>query len=81
MRIVRLSIVNSIKVQSQLILLCLIMSIPLILHQIENLINQSKVLTNLVKVITSNQIKVSIIGKNLFNQMKVSKQNQSKVSI
>ena len=45
-RIVRLSIVNSIKVQSQLILLCLIMSIPLFLHQIENLINQSKVLTN-----------------------------------
>jgi len=45
-RIVRLSIGNSIKVQSQLILLCLIMSIPLFLHQIENLINQSKVLTN-----------------------------------
>ena len=64
-RIVRLSIVNSIKVQSQLILLCLIMSIPLFIHQIENLINQSKVLTN--------QSKVSIIGKNLFNQIKVSK--------
>jgi len=35
------------------------MSIPLFPQQIENLINQSKVLTN--------------FGKNLFNQMKVSK--------
>ena len=49
------------------------MSIPLFLHQIENLINQSKSWLILVKVITTNQSKVSIIGKSLFNQMKVSK--------
>jgi len=45
-RICRLSIVNSTKVQSQLNFTMLIMFIPLFPHQIENLIHQSKVLTN-----------------------------------
>ena len=57
-RTFRLSIVNSTKVQSQSNLLCLIMSILLSPHKIKSLINQSK---------------VSIIGKNSFNHMKVSK--------
>jgi len=42
-------------------------------HQIKNLINQSKVSINFVRVNTFNQSKVSIIGKKSFNHMKVYK--------
>ena len=73
MRTFRLSTVNSNKVQSQSNLLCLIMSSLLSPHQIKSLINQSKSQLILVRVNTFNQSKVSIIGKNSFNHMKVFK--------